>query len=292
MSGTRFAETELLRIGYERRGDGTPLLLLHGWPDDVRTWDKVVDGLVQGGFSTIAPWLRGYGSTTFRDPATMRSGQVTALAQDAIDLLDALGIERVTVLGHDWGARTGYALAALWPERVEKLFALAVGYETGVKPGWQIPPAQGHAYWYQWFWHTERGREALERNHLEVCRYLWQTWAPHMEFSDAEFAATAAAWDNPDWVEMTLHSYRVRWGAAPKDARYDALEARLDPHPLITVPTVVLHGEEDGASLVGSSAGQEHSFTGGYHRRVLPGVGHFTQRERPQAVLQAVLEGR
>ena len=287
---TQLAETQLLRIGYEQRGDGKPLLLLHGWPDSVRTWDKVADGLTQAGFSTIAPWLRGYGPTTFLSPETMRSGQTTAFAQDAIDLLDALGIERVTVVGHDWGARAGYVLAALWPERVERLVVAAAGYETGVKPGWEVKPAQGHAYWYQWFWHTERGREALEKNHLEVCRYLWQTWAPHMVFTDEEFDATAAAWENPDWVETTLHAYRVRWGAAPKDPRYDALEALLERHPPISVPTVVLHGDEDGASLMQSSAGQEKSFTAGYRREVLSGVGHFIQRERPQAILDSVLK--
>ncbi len=286
---TKFAETDLLKIGYEQRGTGTPLLLLHGWPDDVRTWDKVADGLVQAGHSTLAPWLRGCGPTTFRDAGTPRSGQTTAFAQDAIDLLDVLGIDQVTVVGHDWGARAGYVLAALWPERVERLVVLAAGYETGIKPGWEIDPAQAHAYWYQWFWHTERGREALERNRREVCRYLWQTWAPHMAFTDTEFEATASAWENPDWVASTLYAYRVRWGAAPKDHRYDALEARLEAHPPIAVPTTVLHGEEDGASLVASSAGQESSFTAGYRRETLPGVGHFVQRECPEAVLQAVL---
>jgi len=288
---TKFAETDLLRIAYEQRGGGPPLLLLHGWPDDVRTWDRVADGLAGGGFTTLVPWLRGYGPTAFRDADTPRSGQVAAYAQDAAALLDALGIERAVVVGHDWGARAGFALAALWPERVERLVALASGYETGIKPGWEISPAQGRAYWYQWFWHTEPGREALERNPREVCRYLWRTWSPHLAFSDAGFDATAAAWENPDWVATTLHAYRVRWGAAPKDPRYDVLESHLQQHPPVLVPTVLLHGEEDGASLAQSSAGQESSFPGGHRREVLPGVGHFIQRERPEAVLAAVLGG-
>lgn len=284
-----FVETELLRVAYERRGEGAPVLLLHGWPDDVRTWDSVATILTDQGYSTIAPYSRGYGETTFRDASTERSGQVVALAQDAIDLLDALGLEKVTVVGHDWGCRAGYALAALWPERIERLIALSGGYETGIKPGQDIEPEQARAYWYQWFWNTDRGREALQKNRDEVCRFLWETWAPSFQFSDDEFETTAASWDNRDWVEIALHSYRVRWGAAPQDPRYASLEERLLKHPKISVPTTVLHGEEDGASLVQSSEEQESSFTGPYRREVLRGVGHFVPRENPRAVVDAVL---
>lgn len=288
-STTQFAQTKGLNIGYERQGNGTPVVLLHGWPDDVRTWDKVTGALTEGGYSTIAPYLRGYGATTFRDPSVVRSGQVVALAQDVIDLLDVLGLEKVVFVGHDWGARAGYALAALWPERIERLVTMASGYEAGIKPGQEIEPEQGRAYWYQWFLHTKQGQEALQNNPRGLCRYLWKTWAPHLQFSDAEFEATAASWENPDWVEMTLHSYRVRWGAAPKDPQYEALEARLEKHPSIAVPTLLLHGEEDGASLASSSEGQESSFTAGYRREVLPGVGHFVPRESPRKVIEAVL---
>ena len=289
---TRFVDTPLLKIACEIRGEGKPILLLHGWPDDVRTWDRVTGPLTDRGYRTITPWLRGYGATTFRDKATMRSGQVVAFAQDLIDMLDAMKLERVPFLGHDWGARAGYALGALFPDRIERLTLLAGAYETGIKSGDQIQPEQGKAYWYQWFWHTERGREALEKNRREVCKFLWHTWSPSMTFSAAEFEATAAAWDNPDWVDGTLHAYRVRWGAAPRDPRYEALEKKLEKHPKISVPTTVLHGEEDGATLVTASAGQEKDFTGGYRRVLLPGVGHFVQRENPGAVIDAVSNPR
>lgn len=288
----RFADTPLLRIGYEQNGEGKPLLLLHGWPDSIRTWDKVVPGLVAGGYRTIAPFLRGCGQTTFHDSATLRSGQVTALVQDAIDLLDALHIERATILGHDWGARAGYALAALFPERVERLVVLSAGYEAGIKPGNDLEPNQAHANWYQWFFHTKQGEEALVWNRRELCRYLWNTWAPGMPITDAEFAETAMAWENSDWFAITLHAYRVRWGAALKDERYESLESRLDKLPKIHIPTILLHGAEDGACLGQLSAMQDESFTGDYHREVLASVGHFPQREQPQAVLDAVLSSK
>ena len=291
MATTHFLETTILRLAYERRGpaEAPVVLLLHGFPYDVRTWDGVLEPLLAAGYQTLAPSVRGCGGSVFLDPDTPRSGQATALAQDAIDLLDLLGIDKVVVLGHDWGAQAGYLLAALWPARVERLIALSVSYETGIKPGDQIPVNQIQAHWYQWFFHSERGHEALTRNRHEFCRYIWHRWSPTMQFTEAEFERTAASWDNPDWVDVVLHAYCVRWGAAPPDLRYDALEKRLTPQPKITVPTTVLHGELDGASLVSSSEGQEAYFTGPYRRQVLPGVGHYLPREAPQAIVQAVL---
>ena len=287
-------ETETLRIAYERRGpaDAPVALLLHGFPYDFHTWDDVARQLVAAGYQTIAPSVRGCANSVFLAADTPRSGQMTALAQDAIDLLDHLGIGKVVLVGHDWGARAGYLLAALWPERVERLVALATGYETGIKPGNEISVDQIHAYWYQWFFHSERGHEALKGNRREFCRYIWHAWSPTMQFSEADFARTAASWDNPDWVDVVLHSYCFRWGAAPPDPRYEALENRLKPQPKISVPTTVLHGELDGASLVASSEGKEQYFTGRYERRVLPGVGHYIPREAPSAIVDAVLNGR
>ncbi len=281
---THTFESPTLRIAYERRGPAqAPVaLLLHGFPDDLRTWDVVAEQLVARGYQTLAPSMRGCGGSVFRDTDTPRSGQTTALAQDAIDLLDHLGIEKVLLVGHDWGARAAYVLAALWPERIERLIAISVGYETGIKPGDQIPVEQLHAYWYQWFFHSERGREALQHNRREFCRYIWHLWSPTWQFDEETFARTAASWDNPDWVEVVLHAYRFRWGAAAPDPRYAALEQRLLPQPIITVPTLVLHGELDGASLVASSEGKEPYFSGPYERRVLPGVGHYVPREAPQ----------
>jgi len=284
-------ETEVLRIAYERRGpaEAPVVLLLHGFPDDVRTWDNVVELLLAAGYQTLAPSMRGCAGSMFPDPNTPRSGQTTAQAQDAVDLLDQLGIDKVILVGHDWGAHAAYLVAALWPERVERLITASVGYETGSKPGDEIPIAQIHAYWYQWFFHTERGHEALKNNRREFCHYIWQLWSPTMTFTEAEFARTATSWDNPDWVEVILHAYCVRWGAAPPDPRYEALEKQLMPQPKISVPTTVLHGELDGASLVASSEGKEGYFTGPYQRQVLPGIGHYVPREAPQAIVQAVL---
>ena len=288
---THYVETETLRIAYEQRGPAhAPVaLLLHGFPDDYHTWDDVSVQLVAAGYQTIAPSMRGCGGSVFLSPDTPRSGQATALAQDAIDLLDHLGIEKVTLVGHDWGARAGYLVAALWPARVEKLVVASVGYETGIKPGDQLPPAQIHAYWYLWFFHSERGHEALKHNRREFCRYIWRAWSPTMQFTEADFERTAAAWDNPDWVEVVLHSYCFRWGAAPPDQRYTALEQKLEPQPNISVPTILLHGELDGASLVTSSEGKEQHFTGPYERRVLAGVGHYVPMEAPSAIVDAVI---
>jgi pimeloyl-ACP methyl ester carboxylesterase len=288
---TDTVETGVLRIAYERRGpaEAPVVLLLHGFPDDVRTWDGVVEPLLAAGYQTLAPSMRGCGGSVFLDAHTPRSGQAVAQAQDAIDLLDRLGIDQVVLVGHDWGAHAAYLVAALWPERVVRLVTASVGYDTGIKPGDQIPIEQIHAYWYQWFFHTERGHEALKSNRQEFCRYIWHLWSPTMAFTEAEFARTAAAWDNPDWVAVVLHAYCVRWGAAPPDPRYDALQKQLTPQPNISVPTTVLHGELDGAGLVASSKGKESYFTGPYQRQVLPGVGHYIPREAPEAIVRAVL---
>lgn len=289
---TQFATTSLLRIAYEDRGprDGRPLVLVHGWPDGVRTWDGVLERLHAAGYRTIAPSLRGFGATRFLEVETMRSGQVTALAQDVIELLDALRLDRVTLVGHDWGARTAYAIGALWPQRLEKLIVMSVGYDPTSHKGVEIGPKQAHQFWYQWLFHAERGREMLQAQRRALCRYIWQVWAPSHRFSDDQFEAAAAAWDNPDWVDVTLHYYRFRWRASDGDPRYEDLEARMRRHLMIHVPTTVLHGEEDGAALPSSSALQEQWFDRGYLRHELPGVGHFPQRECPDIVADAILE--
>ncbi len=288
-----FTDTDELSVSYEVCGPetGQPVLLLHGWPDDLRTWDAVAPALAEAGCRVIVPSLRGFGLTRFlKSHAPPYTAEPGAMAHDAVKLLDALGIERAVVVGHDWGGRIGYAMAALWPERVERLVVMSVAYETNVKPGDKLNYQQGHAYWYQWFFGSERAREALHGNRRELCRYLWKTWAPTWNFTEEEFQRTAASWDNPAWVDVTLHSYRVRWGNAPADLRYAKWETRLKTHPTITVPTVLLHGELDGASLAMSSEGQEDSFSAGYRREVLPGAGHFLPRERPVAVITAVLD--
>jgi pimeloyl-ACP methyl ester carboxylesterase len=283
-------ETELLDIAYELYGptDGPPVLLLHGWPDAPWTWNGVAGLLAERGYRTIAPFLRGFGPTRFRDPATARTAETTAMAQDAVALLNALGIDRVIVGGHDWGARIGYVLAALWPERIERLVAISVEYQTGITPGSELDYEQQRAFWYQWFFASERGREALVDNRRGLCRDLWKMWSPTWSFNETIFNATAESWNNPDWVEITLHYYRVRWGHAPGNPVCNEFEAKMKQHPTIIVPTVHLHGEIDGCVLSSSLKDQSASFSAGYRREVLAGAGHFIPRERPQAVAAAI----
>ena len=214
---------------------------------------------------------------------------MTAIAQDAKDFADALGLEKFTLVGHDWGGRAGYLFAANWPERLERLIAVSVPY--GGSPNQPLSPAQRKAYWYQWFFGTEQARYALEEDRRSICRYLWETWGPAEHFSEEEFTAASAAWDNPDWVEITLHSYRFRWGRALPDPRYEALEAAQMLTPPIIVPTALLYGEEDGAVLPPGTEGKDDLFTAGYKRVVLPGVGHSVPLEQPDAVRQAIVEG-
>jgi pimeloyl-ACP methyl ester carboxylesterase len=282
------ATTPRLEIAYEERNPGASgtVVLVHGFPDDVRTWDPVLRLPAFAPHRTIAPWLRGFGATRFLDPASPRTAGTGALARDIIDLLDALDIERCTLVGHDWGARAAYAAAILAPERIERLIAIAVAYATNV-PGQILDYDQAHAYWYQWFFTTPRGEAALTSDRHELCRYLWRTWSPSWQFDDAEFERTAAAFDNPDFVPIVLHSYRRRWGFAAADPRDAEDDARLANDPPISVPTVVLHGDEDGATLLSATAGKERYFTGGYARILVRGAGHFVQREAPAAVAAA-----
>ncbi len=288
MTDFKTVQTPLLDVAYLEQGpaNGKPVILLHGWPYDAHTWDAVGGPLAALGWRTLAPYLRGFGPTKFLDPLTRRSGQMTAIAQDAKDFADALGLEKFTLVGHDWGGRAAYLFAANWPERLERLVALSVPYGGG--PNQPLSPAQRKAYWYQWFFGTEQARHALEEDRSTICRFLWETWGPLHFFDENEFQAASEAWENPDWVEITLHSYRYRWGRALPDPRYDALEASQLLTPPIHVPTIMLHGAEDGAALAEGSEGQDKCFTAGYKREVLPGIGHSIQLEQPDAVVAAV----
>ncbi|MDX3894659.1 alpha/beta hydrolase [Pusillimonas sp.] len=265
----------MLDIHYADQGprDGQPVFLLHGWPDSPHAWLHVARTLNQAGLRTVIPYLRGFGPTRFRAEATARSGQITALAQDVLDLADALGVERFSVVGHDWGARTAYALAALAPRRIARCVALSVGYGGGT-------PAhrQAQQFWYQWYFATPQGEAALAGDRRGLCRYLWRQWSPHWESSGQDFDEAAPAFDNTDWLAVTLHGYRHRWGLAEADPRYAELEARLAPLPPIQIPTMLIHGEADGCILPQSSEGLEGRFAK-YERVLLPDVGHFPQRE-------------
>jgi pimeloyl-ACP methyl ester carboxylesterase len=276
-----FVDTPSLRIAYRTGGDAhaPPVLLLHGWPDDASTFDAVAPALQQAGWRTFAPWQRGCGSTLFRAADTPRSGDVAALTQDALDFANALHLERFAVVGHDWGARSAYALAALAPARVSACVALALPWE----PGEPSTPAlrQAQAFWYQWFLCTERGAETLRRNGKAFARFQWQAWSPPGWFDDGLFDQVARSFENPDWVAVTLHAHRVRWGEAASDPAYGELARRVRDARTIGVPTLMLQGGSDRVVLPHSSEAKQVHFSGPYQRHVLESVGHFPTREAP-----------
>jgi pimeloyl-ACP methyl ester carboxylesterase len=291
MPMTKTVRTPKLEIAYQETGpaDGPPVILLHGWPSDPHDWDSVVPPLAADGCRVLVPWLRGFGPTRFLDPGTPRSGQQAALGSDVRDLMDALGIERALLAGYDWGGRGACVAAALWPERVRGLVSIT-GYNiqnipTAGRPG---PAAQEHRHWYQWYFHTERGRAGLQQNRRDIVRLLWQLWSPNWQFDDATLDATVKSFDNQDFVDVTIQSYRHRYGNAPGDRTLDTLERRLAERPSITVPTIVLHGACDGVGPAEQSEAHARHFTARYERRVIPLAGHFLPRETPDAVVQAV----
>lgn len=283
--------TPVLEIGYLESGpaDGPPVILLHGWPSDVHDWDGVVPPLAEAGHRVLVPWLRGFGPTRFLDPATPRSGQQAALGADLRDFMDALGIDRALLAGYDWGGRAACVVSALWPERVRGLVTIN-GYNIQNIPAAVHPtdPAQECRHWYQWYFHAERGRAGLAKDRAGIARLLWKMWSPNWAFDEATFAATAGSFDNPDFVDVTIQSYRHRYGNAPGDPAYDALEKRLEAQPLIDVPAVVLHGECDGVGPAFQSADAARHFGRRYERRVVPVAGHFLSREAPQEVVRAL----
>ena len=285
-----FVTTPTLRIAYETGGppDGAPVLLLHGWPDDVRTYDRMVPTLQTAGFRTIAPYLRGFGETSFLSKNTMRSGEIAAMAQDAIDLVEALKLDKFLVIGHDWGARIAYALATIAPQRVKQMVTMAVGWQPGKLPTPSLKQAQ--AYWYQWFMATERGRQTVRSNGKAFARIQWDNWSPPGWFNNAVFDQTAKSFENPDWSDVTWHSYSVRWGEADKDSRYAELDRRVHTAQSISVPTLMIQGGSDGVNLPESSEGKDKYFVGGYARHIIQGVGHFPTREAPEAVNKLVME--
>lgn len=279
-------DTSLLRIAYEEfnpHGWRT-VVLLHGWPDSIRTWSEVAPQLAEAGWRVIVPALRGFLPTRFLSTDTPRTGQLTALGRDLLEFIDALGLERPALVGHDWGARAAAIGCGLRPGVASHLVMLSVGYGTN-DPSQALNLTQARNYWYHWYMATPRGERTVHGDRRAFARIMWDTWAPPGWFTEAEFEATAAAFDNDDWPAITLHSYRHRWGHAEGDPRYAADEAAMSPAPVLQVPTLVLHGEEDGVNHPDTSARKEAFFRGTYRRRVLPGIGHFPQREAPDAVL-------
>ena len=286
--GYRIATTRDLHVAYFERGphDGPPVLLGHGFPDDARTWDRLAQALAADGYRTIAPFVRGFGPTRFTGDAE-RTGEVAALARDVLALADALGIERFHFVGHDWGARAGYAAAALAPRRLRSLTALAVAYGTN-HASQTMPVDQTRAYWYQWYFATPRGEAELATGAHAFCRALWSSWSPNWRFDDAEYDATAASFANPDFLAVVLSSYRQRWGFAPGAAAYAQDRAELERVPPLAVPTLTLMGRDDGATLPSSTGGKEALFTGPYRVEVVADSGHFVQCEQPEVVGERV----
>ena len=265
------------------------MILLHGWPSDPHDWDGVAPGLAAEGCRVLAPWLRGYGPTRFVHRDTPRSGQQAALGADLRDFIDALGIEDAFFAGYDWGGRAACVVAALWPERVRGLVSIG-GYniQNIARSGNPGPAAQEHRLWYQWYLQTQRGGAGLEQNRRDIARLLWHLWSPNWRFDDATFEATAASFDNPDFVAVTIQSYRHRHGNAAGDPALEPVEQALAAQPPITVPTIVLHGAADGVSPPAQSEHRPHQFSGRYDRRVVPLAGHFLSRETPDAVVRAL----
>ncbi len=284
--------TPTLEIGYEEHGpaSGAPVILLHGFPDDVRAYDGVVGPLAAAGYRVLVPYLRGYGSTRFLDDAAPRMAQQAAIGQDLLDFMAALGLERVSLAGYDWGGRAACIAAILAPSRVRALVTIG-GYnvQDTLAPPRPARAEDERAYWYQWYFNTERGRVGLEQNRREICRLLWRDWSPGYHFDDATFERTAAAFDNPDFVPVVIHSYRHRHRNAPGDPRFDAVERRLAERPRIGVPSVILHGRDDGVDRVERSERHLSQFPAGTERRVVPDAGHFLPREQPGAVVDALL---
>jgi pimeloyl-ACP methyl ester carboxylesterase len=280
-----------LDLAYEAHGDarGFPIILLHGFPDDARAWDGVAAPLAAAGHRVLVPYLRGFGPTRFRDPAAPRMAQQAAIGQDLLDLMDGLGLPRVALAGYDWGGRAACIASILRPDRVRALVTVT-GYnvQNTVAPPRPAPAAQERAFWYQWYFNTERGRQGLAQNRREICRLLWRDWSPGWRFDDATFETTARSFDNPDFVEVVIHSYRHRHQNAPGEPRFDAIERELARRPPITVPTIVLHGAEDTVDPPETSEADMSRFPAGTERTVVDGAGHFLPRERPDAVVDAL----
>ena len=291
---TLVVRTPTLDIAYEASGPsgGFPIILLHGFPDDVRAYDDVAPPLAAAGYRVLVPYLRGYGPTRFLDPKAPRMAQQAAIGQDLLDFMDALRIDGAALAGYDWGGRAACLAAILAPERVRALVAIG-GYnvQNTLAPSRPAPAAQERAFWYQWYFNTERGRLGLAQNRREICRMLWRDWSPSYQFDEATFERTAVAFDNPDFVDVVIHSYRHRHGNAPGEPRFDAMERRLATQPPITVPTVILHGGDDGVSLSRATERELSMFPAGTARHVVAGAGHFLPREKPgaPAVVDALL---
>jgi len=292
-SALRQMKAGLLDTSYAELGpaDGPPVILLHGWPYDIHAFEEVAPALSAKGYRVIVPYLRGYGGTRFLSPDTFRNGQPAALAMDIVSLMDALKIERAILGGFDWGARTADIVAALWPERAKGLVAVS-GYLIGSQAAGKVPlpPDAELQWWYQYYFATERGRLGYDRNRREFARLIWKLASPKWAFDDATFSRSAAAFDNPDHVAIVVHNYRWRLGLAEGEARYDEIEERLAKAPTISVPTITMEGDANGAPHPPPAA-YAPKFTGKYeHRTIGGGIGHNLPQEAPGAFAAAIVD--
>ncbi len=283
----------VLNVGYVEAGpaDGPPVLLLHGWPYDIHSFVDVAPLLASAGHRVIVPYLRGYGTTRFLSADTLRSGQPSAVAADIVALMDALKIEKATLAGFDWGARTANIIAALWPERVKAMVSVS-GYLIGSQEAGKVPlpPKAELQWWYQFYFATERGRDGYQKYTHDFARLIWQTASPKWAFDDATFDRSAAAFDNPDHVAIAIHNYRWRLGLADGERKFDDIEKKLAAAPVITVPTITMEGDANGAPHAEPSA-YAGKFTGRYsHRLIKGGVGHNLPQEAPKAFAEAVID--
>ena len=282
--------TSLLEISFLDIGprQGPVVFLIHGWPDDIRAWNKVAPWLSAAGFRTIIPYLRGFGLTRFLATDTIRDGRGIALAQDIIDMADALGIADFFVAGHDWGARAAYTLAALYPARVNGIAAMSLAFQPrGEFPIPSFP--QARLFWYQWFLCTEGGAAAVRRDPVGFSKFQWDSWSPTGWYEEDEFIKTAESFRNSDWVAITLNGYRSRFLPETIDRRYDHLQRRMSGIALLSTPTLVINGAADNCDPPSSFEEMDHNFAGGYELLTLDGIGHFPTREAPETVAKALV---
>jgi pimeloyl-ACP methyl ester carboxylesterase len=289
----RQIDAGVLNVGYVDAGppDGPAVVLLHGWPYDIHSFAEVTPLLTAAGYRVIVPHLRGFGTTRFLSEETFRNGEQAALALDVTSLMDALEVEKVIVAGFDWGARTAGIVAALWPERCKALVSVS-GYligsrEANRKP---LPPSAELAWWYQFYFATERGRAGYEQYRHDFAKLIWQIASPRWDFDDSTFDRSAASFENADHVDIVIHNYRWRIGIADGEPQYDGLEAKLAQDPVITVPTITLEGDANGAPHP-EAASYRAKFTGPYaHRVITGGVGHNPPQEAPRAFADAIVQ--
>ena len=283
----------VLNVGYAEAGpaDGPVVILLHGWPYDIHSFVDVAPLLASAGYRVIVPYLRGYGTTRFLSSETLRNGQQSVVAVDIIALMDALKIEKATIGGFDWGARTANIIAALWPERCKAMVSVS-GYligsqEAGKMP---LPPKAELQWWYQYYFATERGRAGYDKYRHDFAKLIWQLASPKWDFDDATFDRSAASFDNPDHVSIVIHNYRWRLGLAEGEPKYDDLEKRLAEGPVIAVPTITLEGDANGAPHPDPSS-YAKKFSGKYaHRLITGGIGHNLPQEAPRAFAEAIVD--